>query len=175
MNNKIVKYPLILGTIALVAGLLLALVYNITAPIIEENKIKRENSIIIEIFGEDAKVEDISNTLTNLETSKGIYSVLKVTDSGNKYYVYKVNTEDNYDKGVNSYVVAIDNSGFIYKFKMVSYADNFGEYYASDDYADSVKGKNTLTEDDIVSRATKSGEPIVESINVAIAHQGRVK
>ena len=34
-NNKMVKYPLILGLVALVAGLLLAVVYNVTKPVID--------------------------------------------------------------------------------------------------------------------------------------------
>ena len=37
MKNKLIKYPLILGIVALVSGLLLALVHNITKPIIDEN------------------------------------------------------------------------------------------------------------------------------------------
>ena len=107
MKNKMIKYPLILGTIALVAGLLLALVYNITAPVVEENKVKRENAIVIEIFGDDAKIEDVSSTLTNIETSEGIYSVLEVTDSGKKYYVYKVTFADAYDGDKSSYVLVM--------------------------------------------------------------------
>ena len=37
MKNKLIKYPLVLGTVALIAGLLLALVHNVTKPVIEKN------------------------------------------------------------------------------------------------------------------------------------------
>ena len=50
MKNKLIKYPLILGTVALVAGLLLALVYNVTKPVIEKNN--EEKAIVYEVTNE---------------------------------------------------------------------------------------------------------------------------
>ena len=52
MKNKMLKYPLVLGVVALVAGLLLALVYNITAPIIEENKADMISLAMVDILTE---------------------------------------------------------------------------------------------------------------------------
>ena len=48
-ENKLIRYPLILGIIAVIAGLLLAVVYNVTSPIIEKNANKRENDVILEV------------------------------------------------------------------------------------------------------------------------------
>jgi len=173
-NNKMIKYPLILGTIALIAGLLLALVYNVTAPVIEKNKNKRENAIVLEMFGESAKISDISDSLTDEEKEKGIYAVLKVV-SGGTYYVYKVNVADAFDGDESSFVVAISSSGAISKLKFTSTGDSYASKYASDSYVNSIKGKNGLsTSSDAVSGATKTGKPIIESINAAIAHQGGV-
>lgn len=50
MKNKLIKYPLILGTVALVAGLLLALVYNVTKPVIEKNN--EEKATVYEVTNE---------------------------------------------------------------------------------------------------------------------------
>lgn len=176
MKNKMIKYPLILGTIALVAGLLLALVYNITAPVVEENKVKRENAIVIEIFGDDAKIEDVSSTLTNIETSEGIYSVLEVTDSGKKYYVYKVTFADAYDGDKSSYVLTLTNAGKIYDLTFTAAGDSYASGYASDDYSDGVKGKGSLNVNiDKVGGATATGKSFVASVNAAIAHQGGIK
>lgn len=175
MKNKMVKYPLILGTIALVAGLLLALVYNVTAPVIEANKVKRENAIVIEMFGDDAKIEDISDTLKKEEKDLGIYSALKVKDGSKNYYVYKITTLDKHDQGVNSFVLAVDSYAKIYKVRFVEVADDWGKKYANDSYINGIIGDNQLSDSDIKSGATKTGQPIIESINAALAHTGRVK
>ena len=55
-NNKMVKYPLILGLVALVAGLLLAVVYNVTKPVIDRNTMKRENAAIVEMLGSNGSI-----------------------------------------------------------------------------------------------------------------------
>ena len=176
MEKKMIKYPLILGTIALVAGLLLAFVYNVTAPIIEENKVKRENEIIIKMFGEDAKIEDVSSTLTNTEKKEGIYSVLKVTDNGKKYYVYKVTFADSYDGDESSYVLTLTNTGKIYDLTFTSYGDSYASGYASEDYSEDVKGKGLLNINvDKVAGATATGKSFVSSANAAIEHQGGIK
>ena len=172
MKNKMIKYPVILGVIALIAGLLLALVYNITEPIIEKNKNKRENAIVIEMFGDDVKINDISNTLTKVESDKGIYAVLKVEYSGSNYYVYKVTVADAFDGDESSFVVAIDNEGKVYKLEFTSAGDSYASKYATDSYETSIKGKEELSDSDTVGGATKTGKPIIESINAAIAHKG---
>jgi len=50
MKNKLIKYPLILGIVALVSGLLLALVHNITKPVIEKNN--EEKAVVYEVIDE---------------------------------------------------------------------------------------------------------------------------
>ena len=175
MKNKMIKYPVILGVIALVAGLLLALVYNITNPIIEENKIKRENAIVIEMFDDDIGIEDISDTLNDEEKSFGIYSSLKVTSKGKKYYVYKVSIKDSFDGDESSYVIAIDSSSKIYKLKFTSVGDSYASKYNNDSYVNKIEGKGKLTvNSDTVSGATATGKTITQSINATIDHKGRV-
>lgn len=174
MKNKMVKYPLILGLIAFIAGLLLALVYNVTAPVIEKNKNKRENAIVLEMFGENAKITNISDTLNDEEKNKGIYAVLKVQSSG-IYYVYKITTADAFDGDQSTYVVAIDSNGKIHKIEFTATGDSYASGYASDDYESSIKGKTSLSDSDVVSGATKTGKPIIAAINAAISHKGRVR
>ena len=138
-DNKMIKYPFILGLIALVAGLLLALVYNITNPVIEKNKIKRENQIIIEMFNENVTVTDVSDTLNDSEKSKGLYSVLKVKDGNKTYYVYKVTFADYYDGDESSYVVAINNNSKIHKLKFTAVGDSpYASNYADNGYINKI-------------------------------------
>ena len=176
MKNKMLKYPLVLGVVALVAGLLLALVYNITAPIIEENKIKRENAIIIEMFDENVSIKDISDTLNDDEKNIGIYSVMEVKSGSKTYYVYKVTFKDSFDGDESSYVLAVNSSKKIYKLKFVSTGDSYATGYATEAYAGKVEGKGSLSaSSDTISGATSTGKSIVNSVNAAIAHVGRVK
>lgn len=174
-DNKMIKYPLILGSIALVAGLLLALVYNVTAPIIEKNKNKRENATVVEMFGENAKITDISDGLKEEDKERGITSVLKVESKGSNYYVYKITIEDSFDGDESSYVVAVDDSGKIAKLRFTSTGDNYASKYASDGFVSSIIGKSELSDSDVVSGATKTGESIIEAINAALNHEGRSK
>ena len=173
-NNKFIKYPLILGGIALVAGLLLAFVYNFTLPIIEKNANKREIAVVIEMFGENAKITYMTNTLNDSTKSKGIYSVLKVV-SGGTYYVYKISVNDSFDGDESSFVVAIDNSGKIFKMEFSQTGDSYASKYASDSYLSSIKGKTNLSDSDVVSGATKTGEPIIDAVNAAIMHKGGIR
>ena len=59
MKNKMVKYPLILGTVALIAGLLLAFVYNVTKPVIEKNN--EEKVEIYEVVDEMIYIGGVIN------------------------------------------------------------------------------------------------------------------
>ena len=174
-DNKMVKYPLILGVIALVAGLLLALVYNVTAPIIEENRVKRENAIVIEMFDENINISDISDTLNDEEKSFGIYSALKVKSKGKDYYVYKVTFNDTFDGDESSFVVAIDSANKIYKLRFTKTSDTYGAKYATESYQNKVEGKGGLSiNSDKVSGATATGKSVIDSINATISHKGRV-
>lgn len=173
-DNKMIKYPLILGIVALIAGLLLALVYNVTAPIIEKNANKRENAAIIEIFGEDAKIENISNGLKNEETQKGLNNVYIVESSGKKYYVYKITIKDGVGSDNSSAIVSLNN-GNIHTLKFISVGDDYARTYDSKGYVNGIVGKGKLESSDVVSGATATGEYVIESINAAIAHYGRVK
>ncbi len=174
MDKRLIKYPLILGLVALVAGLLLALVYNVTAPVIEKNKNKRENAIVLEMYGDDAKIEDISDTLKEEETSKGIYAVLKVTSDGNDYYVYKINVKDAFDGDESSFAVGISD-GKISKLKFVSTGDSYAGMYSTGDFSSAITGKSEVSDSDVVTGATKTGEPIIESIQASLGHYGRNK
>ena len=174
MKNRMVKYPLILGTIALIAGLLLALIYNITAPVIEKNKNKRENAVVVEMFGDSVKIEDNSSSLNDIDKSAGITAALKVNSNGT-YYVYKITFNDSFDGDQSSFVVALDSSGKVYKLKFTAVGDSYANKYSTSGYETSVVGKESLTSNDVVNGATKTGNSVVEAINAAIAHQGRVK
>ena len=173
-DNKMVKYPLILGTVALIAGLLLALVYNVTAPIIEKNANKRENAAIIEIFGEDAKIENITKDINKDEIEKGLNNAYIVKSGGKEYYVYKITIKDGVGSDNSSAIVSLNN-GAIHTLKFISVGDDYARTYDSKGYVNSIAGKDKLETSDVVGGCTATGVNVVESINAAIAHYGRVK
>lgn len=173
-DNKMIKYPLILGVVSLVAGLLLALVYNFTSPIIEKNANKRENAIILEVFGENAKIENISDSLKSEDSGKGINNVYIVESNGKEYYVYKITIEDGVHDDDSEAIIALDN-GKIHTLKFVSVGDDYAQVYNSNSYINSIKGKESLTDSDVVGGCTATGVNVVSSINAAIAHYGRAK
>ena len=173
-DNKMIKYPLILGIIALIAGLLLALVYNVTAPIIETNKNKRENATIIEVFGENAQIENISENLNDDDKEKGIDNAYIVESSGKKYYVYDITIKDGVGSDNSSALLALDN-GKIYTLKFITIGDDYAKTYDSKSYIDSIVNEDSLASSDVIGGATLTGEYVVESINAASAHYGRVK
>lgn len=173
-ENRMFRYPFILGVVALIAGLLLALVYNVTAPIIEKNTNKRENAAIIEIFGENAKIENISDTVEEQDLNKGINNAYVVKSSGKTYYVYKITIKDGVGSDNSSAILALNN-GKIYTLKLTSVGDDYAKKYNNDSYIDGIKNKGSLSDSDVVSGSTATGVYVVESINAAIAHYGRVK
>lgn len=173
-ENKLFRYPLILGIIAVVAGLLLAIVYNVTSPIIEKNANKRENAVILEVFGEDAEIENISTSLNSEELDSGVNNVYEVVSEGKTYYVYKVTIKDGVGSDDSSAIVALQN-GKIYTLKFTSTGDSYANLYNSNNYINGIKGKSELTSSDLVTGASATGEYVVEAINAAIAHYGRVK
>lgn len=172
MKNKMVRYPLVLGLVALVATLLLATVYQITSPIIEENRVRRENAVIIEMFGEDASIKDLNETLTDTEKNEGIYSVVEVKDEGKYYYVYKISFNDLYDGDEFSYILTLNNQGRIHDIDVLV-SDTWASGFAKDAFVNKIKNKQSLTEADVKGfGATATGKSIASSVNAAIAHKG---
>ena len=174
MKNKMVKYPLILGVVALVAGLLLALVHNITAPVIEKNAIKRENAAILEIFGEDIELENISEDISDEEKSKGVNNAYIVESEGKEYYVYKITIKDGVHSDDSAAIVALQN-GKIHTLKFTSVGDEYAKVYDTKSFVGSIVNKGSLSSSDVISGCTATGSNLVESVNAAIAHYGRVK
>ena len=173
-ENKLFRYPLILGIVAVVAGLLLAIVHNVTSPIIEKNANKRENAVILEVFGEDAKIENISDTLNEAETGYGVNNAYEVKSEGKTYYVYKLTIKDGVGSDDSAAIVALQN-GKIYTLKFTSTGDSYANLYNSASYLNKIKGKTGLTDSDVVTGASDTGDNVIGAINAAIAHYGRVK
>lgn len=174
-NNKMIKYPFILGLVALVAGLLLAIVYNVTKPVIDKNTMKRENAAIVEMLGDNISIEDKTSLVSKEENNKGINNYYKVTRETTIYYVYKLTVADGVGSDDSSCVVALDSNGKLYKIKFTVTGDAYAQKYADDSYLNGLNDKANLGSDDIVSGATSTGNNFISVINEAISHNGRNK
>ena len=81
--NKFVKYPLVLGVIALISAGLLSGTYHLTKDRIELSRIERQTSAINDMF----KTID-SRTLLDVPAefaAEGIESIIEVESKGKKY------------------------------------------------------------------------------------------
>lgn len=175
MKNTVIKYPLVLGSVALVAGLLLALVFNVTSPVIEKNTMKRENAAIVEILGENIVIDDKTSLISKEETNKGINNFYKVSSGTSTYYVYKLTVQDGVGSDDSDCILVLKSDGKIYKVKFTSTGDQYAKNYDDNSYLDSLKDKNSLSSSDVVSGATSTGDNFISIINEAIGHYGRNK
>lgn len=171
--KKIVKFPLVLGIVALCSGLLLAGTYNLTEKTIKENKIERQTAALKGLF---EKIDDSESLeLSENDKEKGITNAVKVVSNNNTYYAYQITIEDLQGAEETSFVLVLNNVGAIEMIEFVSLGDTYAEKYNTDKFESNIKGITLIGEDMIVTGATNTGIPLFESINQAFDNYGRVK
>ena len=171
--KRFIKFPLVLGVVALCSGALLAGVYKLTEDTIRENKVERQTSALKGLFSSISDSEELA--INEDDTNAGITAAIKVESKGETYYTYQITVLDDYDAGESSFILVIDEDGKVSDIEFVSTADNYAKKYATDDFKESVIGMTKVGKDLIVTGNTFTGEPILKSINQALDNYGRVK
>ena len=171
--KKFIKFPLVLGLVALCSGALLSGVYNLTETTIRENKVERQTSALKGLFSSISDSEEL--TLSEEDIAAGITTAIKVVSEGKNYYTYQITFLDNYDAGESSFILVIDSNGKVSDLKFVSTIDNYAKKYANEDFKKSIIGMKKVGEDLIVTNATCTGEPMLIAVNQALDNYGRVK
>ena len=143
MKNKFAP-TLVLGSICLVASLLLAVVYQITAPMIEEINIKNANEARAEVLAEagEAGFEDI----TPADAVEGVTEVYKAKNGSGVVITSKA-------KGFGGNITvmtAVDPSGNIIKIKVTDASNEtpgLGSKTTLPSHTDKFTGKTGVSSD----------------------------
>ena len=160
--NKYVKFPLVLGTVALLSGALLATTYQLTKEKIEQGVIDRQTSAINDLF----KIID-SKELIDVPSeyaSKGVKTIVKVTSEGQEYNCYTITFKDSVGGDEGSVIVALDSNAKVYGFKFVSTGDSYMAKYNDDTYLANVVKNDKF---DTISGATLTGNDLNNVIKIA--------
>ena len=96
--KKFIKFPLVLGLVALCSGVLLSGVYNLTETTIRENKVERQTSALKDLFSSISDSEEL--TLSEEDIAAGITTAIKVVSESTTYYTYQISFLDDYDKKI---------------------------------------------------------------------------
>lgn len=160
--NKYIKFPLVLGIVALLSGALLAFTYQLTKERIQQGVIERQANAINDMFEEiDTKVvKDIPSEFE----SKGITSIVEVTSNSNVYNCYTINYKDSADGDNITIIIALDKECKVYGVKFVSIDNYISSNYNNQEYLDSVVEKDSF---DVISNATLSANDLNEVLNIA--------
>lgn len=171
--KKFIKFPLVLGIVALCSGALLSGVYNLTETTIRENKVERQTSALKNLFTSISDSEEIE--LSQEDIDAGITAAIKVVSKGKTYYTYQISFLDDYDSGESSFILVVDSNGKVSDLEFVSTIDNYAKKYATEDFKKSIIGMTKVGEDLIVTGATFTGEPMLIAVNQALDNYGRAK
>ena len=171
--KKIVRFPLVLGIVALCSGLLLAGTYNLTEKTIRENKVERQTAALKGLF---EKIDDSDELeLNDKDLEKGITSGVKVISDNKTYYTYQITINDLQGAEETSFILVLNDGGAIDQIEFISLGDTYAEKYKSDQFEKDIKGITLIGQDMILTGATNTGIPLFEAINQAIDNYGRVK
>ncbi|MBO5790608.1 MAG: hypothetical protein J6R40_05570 [Clostridia bacterium] len=130
--------------ICLVMGLLLAICYKITAPIIADKELKKQQAALYELFPEASGFDD----LTNGDLPETVTSLFK-TKEGDGFVAY---LQTNTQYGTSSFAVGIDAQTLkITEIKEITYGDSI---HFGADYLPSFVGKDEGGLSDIASSAS---------------------
>ena len=171
--KRFIKFPLVLGIVALCSGSLLAGVYHLTEDTIRENRIERQTSALKNLFSSISDSKEIA--LNEEDDNAGITTAIKITSNGKEYYTYQITFTDDYDAGESSFILVVDSDGKVSDIEFVSLIDNYAKKYDTEEFKESVIGMTKVGQDLIITGSTYTGEPLLKSINQALDNYGRTK
>lgn len=121
MKNDAVKSIIVLSTICLIVALLLSSLDIITAPLIAEAELQKEESAFLEVLPEASDLEDVELGNDIPDSVKGMKK-----DKGGSGYAFKLLATATYSGTPMTVIVGIDNDGKITKMSFVEYTDSPG-------------------------------------------------
>lgn len=167
--NKYIKYPLVLGLVALISGSLLAGTYHLTKDKIAQAKFERQTSAINDLFEKIDKKELVE--VPDVFKQKGVDTIVKVTSNNKVYNCYTINSKDGAGGDEFSVIIALDSNAKVFGVKILS-GDNYISKYNNESYLASVVKNNKF--DSIVGATITAGD-LNEALELAIdCYKGNV-
>ncbi len=160
--NKYLKSITVLFSICLVVSLLLALINFITAPIIEQTKLKAETQSLVEVLPEAEEFEKLELKSGVPETVNAIYK-----DTAGNGYAITLATSSQYSSSDMLISVGIGSDGIIKGIVITAYSES---KEIGSDYPQKFVGKDSsLTGVDIVAGVTYSSQAFIGAIKDAFS------
>lgn len=160
MKNPYTKSIVVLFSICLVVAVLLALINSVTAPMIEESKLKAETQSLTEVLPNAKEFEKIELSDQVPDTVTGIYRDIESGD-----YAVTLATSTNYSNTDMLISVGIGADGVIKGIKLMAYSESkdFGS-----DYPQRFVGKDSALEGiDTVAGVTYSSGAFINAVKDA--------
>lgn len=181
--KKIVKDALILFLITAVAGLLLALVNEVTKAPIEEQKAKAKEEACLKVFPGASGFEELSLDPAAIEAFNNSYPKITITNiynAGGDGYVLTLSTKEGYGDNI-TFSMGITNDGKLNGVAILSSNETVGlgleaETVLVPQFADKNVDKFTYTktgstsdsEIDAISSATITTKAFVNAVNAGL-------
>lgn len=161
--KKYVKFPLVLGIVALVSGALLAGTYNLTKDKIEQGKIDRQTSAINDLFTsiDSKEVVEVPSEFK----SQGVDSIVKVKSKGKEYNCYTITFKDSVGGDQSTVIIALDSKAKVYGVKFLTIGDSYLSKYNNKEYFAKVVKNNKF---DAISDATMTGNDLNKVLKIAV-------
>ncbi len=158
--NKNIKSITVLFSICLVVSLLLAVINFITAPIIEETKLKAETASLSEVLPEAEKFEKLELNDSVPETVNAIYK-----DKNGAGYAVTLATLTQYSSSDMLISVGIGSDGTIKGIMLTAYTESKD---IGADYPDKFVGKDSSLQGiDTVAGVTYSSRAFIDAVKDA--------
>ena len=159
--NDFIKLPLVLTIVCMISAISLSYAYDVTKPIIDENKLKKLGGAQHELFPEAESFIDI-----NYQVSRDSYvkQVFKAISNGNAIGHVIVSEKNGYGGPVMIIFGLKDNQ--ITKVKVLEQAETpgLGARIEEDAFLSQFTGKTTAEKFDTITGATISSSNVIEQI-----------
>ncbi len=169
--KRYVRFPLVLGVVALVSGALLSGTYHLTKEKIEQGKLDRQTGAIGDLFS-SIDSQEIVEVKEDFK-SKGVESIVKVVSDGKEYNCYTISFNDGKGGDKSTVIIALDSENKIHGLKFITIGDQWTAPYADKDYIAKVVKENKI---DTIVEATITGKDLQKVLQIAIdCSQGKVR
>lgn len=169
MKNTYIKFPLILALFGVISTLLLAVVYQITAPIIERNANAAEYAALEELFDGG----DISTSTISFDGYEAITKIYEIREGGTlTAYAYKAEGKG-YSGATNIYLIGISVDGDFVAFDALDLAgqtEGIGTRIGTDEFSDQFVDQAISTAITPLGGATRTSEGAITAISAAVSH-----
>ena len=159
--NKYVKYPLVLGLVALISGALLSGTYHLTKDKIEQGRIDRQTSAINDLFTNITRKELLE--VPEEFKAKGIETIVEVESDSKVYKCYTVSYKDAADGDPITVIIALNDAGKVHGVKFVTVDSYIKTNYNNEEYLATVVAKDKF---DAVSNATASATDLNDALKL---------